>query len=304
MTEQMTGTVFNIQRFSVHDGPGIRSIVFFKGCHLRCEWCSNPESQDWRAQLMFVQSDCMQCGQCVKACPHQAIAFNPSFSLNKEQCTLCGQCVEVCYSGALILEGYQATVPELIKELRKDAIQYRRSGGGITLSGGEALAQPDFCAQLLKACKEEGWHTAIETAAFVPRENIEKVLPYLDLVLMDIKHANSTKHTCYTGKPNEPILENAKLFDQADVELIIRVPVIPGFNDKVEEIIDIAKIAASLSSVKELHLLPFHRMGENKYQHLQYEYKMKGVVPIVSEKIIQLKETVEQATQLHCQIGG
>ena len=303
-TEQPTGIVFNIQRFSVHDGPGIRSIVFFKGCRLRCEWCSNPESQDWRPQLMLLKPNCIYCGHCEPACGNGAISFNPEPSINREKCTTCGSCVDVCYSQALSIAGQQRTVPELITELRKDSVHYRRSGGGITLSGGEALAQPEFCAAMLAACKGEGWHTAVETTAFAPQSVLEQVLPNLDLVLLDIKHADSAKHERHTGKTNELILENAAFIAAfPGVKLTIRVPVIPGFNDQPEEIAAIAAIARSLPGVTNLHLLPYHRMGENKYDHLQYEYKLKGVAPTGPEKIQALKRIVE-STGLSCQIGG
>ncbi len=303
--EQITGTVFDIQRFSVHDGPGIRTIIFLKGCPLRCRWCSNPESQDWQRQLAYNINDCIHCGKCLQACNHNALSFTPIFHVNKEKCILCGDCSNACYPGALHMEGELKTVPELIKELKRDNNHYRRSGGGITLSGGEALAQATFSAALLQACQEQGWHTAVETAACVPREKLEKTLPYINLVLLDIKHADSKKHEAFTGKPNELIQENARFIASfPNTELIIRVPVIPGFNDQPEEIAAIARIADSLPGVKKIHLLPYHRMGENKYDYLQYNYAMKGIIPLTIEQINHLKQVVEQNSSLLCQVGG
>lgn len=305
MNEPITGTVFDIQRFSVHDGPGIRTIVFFKGCTLRCRWCSNPESQEWTRQLAFIKRDCIQCNKCVEACEYDALQISPSFYVIKDRCILCGDCADVCYPGALAMEGEVVTVPDLMKQLRRDSNHYRRSGGGITLSGGEAVAQADFSAELLKACKREGWNTAIETAAYVPQEKFEKTLPYIDLVLLDIKHANSQKHEQFVGKPNDLILENARFIASfPNTELVIRVPLIPGFNDQDDEVLAIANIANSLPDVKHLHLLPYHRMGENKYGYLNYEYRMGDVKPPNPEDVSRLRELVEKNTSLTCQIGG
>lgn len=303
--EQITGTVFDLQRFSVHDGPGIRTIVFFKGCTLRCRWCSNPESQHWEKQLAFIKRDCIQCNKCTAACNYNALQISPHFTVDKERCVLCGDCSDICYPGALAMEGRIVNVVELMTELRRDNSHYRRSGGGITLSGGEAIAQATFSAELLKACKHEGWHTAVETAAFVPQEKFEKTLPYIDLVLLDIKHADSKKHEQFVGKPNELILENAKFIASfPNTELVVRVPLIPGFNDQQDELLAIANIADKLPGVKHLHILPYHRMGENKYGYLNYEYAMGDVKPPKPEDVSKLREAVEKYTSLTCQIGG
>lgn len=303
--EQTTGIVFNIQRFSVHDGPGIRSIVFLKGCPLRCAWCSNPEGLSSSKQLMYVRGNCAGCMKCIEACPNQAASFKDGRVVDSSLCELCGTCGGECYFDALKMEGKVMTVPELMKELRKDANHYRRSGGGVTLSGGEALTQPAFCAELLAACHAEGWNTAAETTAYVGRESLDKVLPHLDLVLMDIKHADSAKHKEYTGVPNERILENARhIAEFPGIRLVVRVPVVPGFNDTSEEILAIAAVAESLQGVDTIHLLPFHRMGQNKYDHLQYDYRMDGVEPLTQEKANELRDVVRENTSLICKIGG
>ena len=254
------GRIFNIQRFSIHDGPGIRTIVFFKGCYMRCAWCCNPESQAYEIQTMQE---------------------------NGKEKTV----------------GRDVTVDELMPEILADVNYYRRSGGGVTLSGGECLAQSRFAAALLKACKENGLHTAIESTANAPYETIEEVLPYLDLYLMDIKHMDSAKHKEFTGAGNELILENAKKIAKSGVELIIRTPVVPGFNDTAEEIRAISRFAATLSGVEEHHLLPYHRLGQDKYAGLGRNYALKDVLPPTQEKMEYLLSVAEESG-LKCQIGG
>ncbi len=254
------GRIFNIQRFSIHDGPGIRTIVFFKGCLMRCAWCCNPESQEWEIQTMIEGG--------------------------KEKTV-----------------GRDVTVAELMPEILADMPYYRRSGGGVTLSGGEALCQADFAASLLAECKAAGLHTAVESAASTSSDKIEKILPYLDLYLMDIKHMDSNKHREYTGVGNERILENARLIAESGVELIIRTPVIPGFNDSPEEILAISRFAARLPGVKEHHLLPYHRLGKDKYTGLGRSYSLEEILPPPPEKMEHLK-SVAESTGLLVQIGG
>ena len=254
------GRIFNIQRFSIHDGPGIRTIVFFKGCFMRCAWCCNPESQEYAIETMIENG--------------------------KER-----------------IVGRDVTVGELMPELLADSSYYRRSGGGITLSGGEILGQPDFARDLLHACKQNGLQTAVESTANAPFETIEKILPYLDLYLMDIKHMDSAKHKEYTRAGNELILENAKKIANSDVELIIRTPVVPSFNDSPEEIKAIAKFAATLPGVKEHHLLPYHRLGQDKYDGLGRKYTLTEILPPTKERMEYLLSVAEESG-LKCQIGG
>ena len=254
------GRIFNIQRFSIHDGPGIRTIVFFKGCFMRCEWCCNPESQKFEIQTMIE---------------------------NGKEKTV----------------GRDVTVGELLPELLADRPYYRRSGGGITLSGGEILCQPQFARDLLRACKENGLHTAVESTANAPFEKIEMILPYLDLYLMDIKHMDSEKHKRYTGVPNGLILENAKKIAESDTKLIVRTPVVPSFNDTAAEIKAISKFAAGLPNVEEHHLLPYHRLGQDKYDQLGRTYALKEILPPTDEKMQYLLSVAEESG-LKCQIGG
>lgn len=256
----LTGRIFNIQRFSVHDGPGIRTIVFFKGCYMRCAWCCNPESQEYRIQTLVE---------------------------NGKEKTV----------------GRDVTVEELMPELLADTPYYRRSGGGITLSGGEFLTQYRFARELLETCKEEGLHTAVESTANAPFEQIREVLPFIDLYLMDVKHMDPVKHKKYTGADNARILENAKKIALSGVPLVVRTPVIPGFNDTEEEIGAISHFAASLPGVREHHLLPYHRLGQGKYAGLGREYALEGVLPPTEEKMKTLLAAAEKSG-LECRIGG
>lgn len=257
-----TGRIFDIQRYSLHDGPGIRTIVFLKGCYLRCKWCCNPESQEYSIQ-------------------------------------------EMTRAGKKEIMGRDVTVEELMDEISKDRIYYARSGGGITLSGGECMAQPDFSEAILRACHDYGFNTAIETTAFASREVVERLLPHVDHFLMDIKHMDSRKHEEFTGKPNEQILENAKFIAENARDLIIRVPTVPTFNATPDEIADIARFASSLPGVKELHLLPYHRLGQDKYTGLGRQYLMDGIPPPQNDLMAILVRAAKRAApNLHVQIGG
>lgn len=254
------GRIFDIQRYSIHDGPGIRTIVFLKGCALRCKWCCNPESQSFDVEPMKVN------------CKEKII-------------------------------GRDITVAEVMEEVMRDNHFYKRSKGGLTLSGGECLLQPEFAVALLKAAKANGLHTAIESTAIAEFKVIEEFLPYLDLFLMDIKHLDSNKHKEYTAQPNERILENAMRIAMSGQQLIIRVPVVPDFNDTPSEIRAIAEYAKVLPGVEELHLLPYHRLGRDKYDGLDRAYDLKEIEPPSNEHMEKLKEEAEK-TGLRVQIGG
>lgn len=254
------GRIFDIQRFSTHDGPGVRTIVFLKGCPLRCRWCCNPESQSYEIQQMLQKG---------------------------KQKTV----------------GKDVTVEEVLGEVLRDRPYYRRSGGGITLSGGECLWQPDFSVALLTACHESGINTAIETTGFAEPSVIERFIPHVDLFLMDIKHIDSRKHQEFTTRPNEKILQNAALIAKKAKKLIIRVPVIPGVNDTEEEIGNISSFAASLPGVNEIHLLPYHRMGQDKYEGLGRPYLMGDVPPPSTEHMQRLKSVCER-NGLITHLGG
>jgi len=273
----MNGKIFDIQRFSIFDGPGIRTNVFFKGCNLRCLWCHNPESQSMKNQLMLHRDKCVGCGECTKICD----------KLFTEDCTACGKCTKVCTHGAREISGREAYADEIVETVLKDKEFYKTSNGGVTLSGGEPLLQADFAAEILKKCKENGIHTAIETAANVPWESFQKVLPYLDLVLCDIKCINEENHIRCTGVTNKRILENAEKLKQSGVEILFRTPVIPGYNDC--EIKRISDFCAPF----EHELLAYHSTGCSKYTALNLDYTLNDVEAPTREFMEKLAEATD-----------
>ena len=297
-----SGTVLDIPRLSLHDGPGIRTIVFLKGCPLSCKWCSNPESQNMKPVIMYKKNECLHCGRCINACSRKAISFENKTFIDRSICTGCGECANACPAGALVVKGKTMTVQQLIRELKKDATTYRRSGGGITLSGGEPLVQYEFAAELLRACKAQGWDTAIETTGAGITEAVEKVIPYVDTVLLDIKHLDTEKHKKFTGIGNEQILKNAARISQIS-STVVRVPVIPGFNYSEEEIRAITEFAKMLRGVRTIHLLPYHTFGENKYDLLGRDYALADIKPLKPEELEHLKTMVEREG-FQCIIGG
>ena len=298
----MEGIVFDIQRYSIHDGPGVRTIVFLKGCPLRCRWCSNPESQAPEPELLFRASSCIRCGQCTPVCPTKALSRdNPGF-VDRDKCVKCGTCVGVCPTDALTISGKKMTIAQVMLELRKDAIHYRRSGGGVTLSGGEPLFQHAFAKEVLKACHEQGWNTAMETTGYTTREIIRDVMPHVDHALVDIKTIDPANHQANTGVDNRIILENA-LCIASLTHAVVRVPVVPGFNDTEKAIGAIADFAKLMPGVDTVHLLPYHTYGENKYALLGRPYPMGDLANLKPDDVSHLVPAVEQAG-LKCQIGG
>lgn len=259
----MDGKIFDIQRFSIYDGPGIRTNIFFKGCNLRCLWCHNPESQSMKNELMINADKCTHCGECAKVCTKAFTA----------DCTACGECVKACAHEARKIKGETITAEKAAEAALRDKEFYKTSGGGVTLSGGEPLLQPDFAAEILRICKENGVHTAIETALCVKWESVEKVLPYLDLVLCDIKCMDEKKHIELTGVSNKLILENAEKLKKSGVRVIFRTPVIPTCNDD-----EIEKIAAFCEGF-DYEILAYHKTGCGKYTSLGREYTLPDVEP-------------------------
>ncbi|MBR5546227.1 MAG: glycyl-radical enzyme activating protein [Clostridia bacterium] len=252
-----TATLFDIERNAFSDGPGIRTTVFFKGCNLRCLWCHNPESQLMPPQMMFYQDQCTNCGKCARVCPRQL-----------DGCDLCGRCALFCAADARKVCGREYTVDEVLSEVLKDKAYYDRSGGGVTFSGGECMLQIDFLAEMLQKCKENGIHTAVDTAGHVPFEHFERILPFTDLFLYDLKLPDSEQHRQYTGVGNELILTNLQKLFQAGAHLWIRIPVIPGVNDQPETMQQIKDWLDQNGTPEKIELLPYHAMGENKYRAL------------------------------------
>ena len=278
----MKARIFEIKRFAVHDGDGIRTTVFFKGCPLKCAWCHNPEGISPQAELAYFAHKCIACGECLSVCPTGAHTLeNGVHQFHRDCCIACGRCAEVCVGNALTLYGEGKTVEELLPELLQDQEFYQNSGGGVTLSGGECLLQVDACVALLKALKKNGVHTAVDTCGFVPRKALEKVIPYTDIFLYDIKAFEGKTHKAGTGKSNQKILENLTFLDDMGCKIEIRIPLVPGYND--EEIDAIAKFVHSLKNITKVEILPYHNLAGSKYQALGLQNKMTARIPTEKE---------------------
>jgi len=262
------GIIFNIQRYSIHDGPGIRTTVFLKGCGLRCFWCQNPESQRIKPEIFLNRDNCTLCGRCVTVCPTGASTLSDrSSTIDRSKCIGCGKCAEACPNVARTLVGRYLTVDEIMQEVIRDKKFYENSGGGVTLSGGEPAAQLKFALSIMQSCKEAGLHTALDTCGYASWSSMEKLLEYTDLVLYDIKCMEPRKHYDATGKFNKLILENAKRIARYK-PMRVRVPIVPNFNDSPEEVKAIAHfVKAELGSV-DIDLLPYNKLGESKYERL------------------------------------
>lgn len=266
--------IFDIQRFSYHDGPGIRTVVFLKGCNMRCLWCQNPESQSPAPEIFYFEHLCIGCGKCLQVCPHGCHRIeNGQKIFVQEKCTACGRCAELCYAGALQLAGGEVEIEDILRIVRRDIPFYEISRGGVTLSGGEPFLQAEASLKLLQACKEEGIHTAVETAGNVEWAVIERCLPYIDCLMYDLKTLDERRHQEMCGTTNKRIIQNLQRLNGKNIELIVRIPVIPGFNDDEEMIRDIAKAVKKISNLQYVELLPFHKLGINKYRALGLRYQ-------------------------------
>ena len=290
---ECSGLVFNIQRYSIKDGPGIRTTVFMKGCPLRCQWCSNPESQRTYPEILTYDIKCVRCGKCAEICPTGAITIDEeSRKINRAKCTLCLECAKVCPHKAITVSGEFKTVGEIVKEVEADRLFYENSGGGMTVSGGEPLLQHEFVYQVLKACKEKGLHTTLDTSGYSPWDVMERVLKYTDLVLYDIKHMDPKLHRQKTGKSNLLILDNLRKIDTNRVRLWLRVPLIPGYNDSEENLEKVARLGIKMRAEK-ISLLPYHNWGTSKYKGLGRHYRLESVESLSDERIESLKGFIE-----------
>ena len=276
----MTGHIFNIQKFCLHDGPGIRTTVFLKGCNLRCKWCANPESQQMCREMTLDRSKCDACGQCIPVCPAEARRIlNGQVVVDCDACILCGNCASACPNRAVSTEGREASVDQVLQEVMKDRVFYETSGGGVTLSGGDVLLQPEFAGELARRLREEGIHVAVETAGAVPEAVFGEMLSWADLVMMDLKHYDSASHRAGTGLGNEQILQNLQKLTESGKEFLIRIPVIPGFNDTLADGEGFAKLLKKYN-IQRVELLPFHRLGQNKYDLLGRHYDYESCQPL------------------------
>lgn len=285
------GIVFNIQKFSVNDGPGIRTVVFLKGCPLRCRWCANPESQLVQAEILWDEKKCIGCHHCLNICPQKAVVLKAGkISVNPSKCTGCGKCFRECPGKALKNEGEMKTVKEVMDVVMQDLPFYEESGGGITLSGGEMLAQPEFARSLLLEAKKNGLHTCCETTGFAKKEIFASVIENIDTILFDVKHWNSVIHREGTAVGNELILSNLKYAIEQGKDVLPRIPVIPGFNDFPEDAANLARVIKEAGGTR-CQLLPFHQFGENKYDQLGREYAYRNVNAYHREDLEEYRQT-------------
>lgn len=286
----MKAFIENIQNFCVHDGEGIRTVVFFKGCPLSCLWCSNPTTQMFKQELLYYADKCFHCRHCMEICSEKAINYqNDTVMIDREKCNCCGKCVRECPGKALLLSGKIKSIDEVLEEIQKDLVFYRNSGGGVTLSGGEVLAQADFAVALLQSCVRYGIHLAIETSGFGKKEDLLKIGRIVDQIFFDVKHANNDIHYRLTGQGNTLIIDNLRaLLDEQSEKVTIRLPLIPGLNDDEKHLYQYAGLINQLGKVKNLEILPYHRLGKNKYSLLGKEYSLKDVLPM-SKKVLSEK---------------
>ncbi len=303
-SQDLTGVVFNIMRYCVHDGPGIRTTVFLKGCPLRCSWCHNPEGQKSEVEFSFREDRCIRCGTCYDACPNGAVEKQGDRYLPlRENCESCGTCVPTCYAEAREQVGRPMTVNEVMAEVLKDKPFYEQTGGGVTISGGEPLLHPAFLRGLLQACNDRDIHTAIETTGFCTEETLQSVLPLVDLFLFDLKIMDSEAHERFTGVGNERIIANLEAICRAGKNVIVRVPIIPGVNDYDGNIQAIISYLREHTTVSTVHLLPYHRAGHEKALRLGMETEDSGV-PSLSEDKLQPILTEFQHGGFSVALGG
>ena len=275
----ITGKILNIQRFCTQDGPGIRTTVFLKGCPLSCLWCSNPESQSMETEYALIPSQCKKCGTCYSICPERAVMKRETgdYMIDRSRCNSCGVCFLECPFQAVRRFGYEADVDEVFGEVLSDLPYYQRSGGGLTVSGGEPALQWEFTRELLRRAKRHKIGTLVETAGGTSWESLNAALEYADIVYFDLKAASEELHKSFTGVDNHLILENLRLVSESSERLVVRVPLIPGVNDTEEELIHIAEIIRSLPRVERIGVLPYHKFGENKYALLNRKYEMEQI---------------------------
>ena len=297
--------IFNIQTYSIHDGPGIRTTVFFKGCPLRCRWCQNPESQAFQPELMFQSENCTGCGTCEKACPQKAVRMeNGRPVTDRKRCTACGACAPACPAEARSICGEYRTVEEVFRTVQRDILFYKASGGGVTASGGEALCQADFVLELFEKCREAGMTTVLDTTGYAHRETLDRFADVTDLFLYDLKHIRTEEHRKLTGVSNRRILENLKHLIRRGCAVEIRMPIVPGMNDSEEILLETADLLLTeLDKVPPVALLPYHSMGESKLERLDREREKLSLRAPEPEKMERLC-TLLKERGIEAHIGG
>jgi len=297
--------VFDIERYATDDGPGIRTVVFLKGCNLRCSWCQNPESHMESPQIMYSRKLCTSCGRCQEICPVKAISNNElyGFISDSEVCIRCQACIDICYTNARKIVGKQMLIEDIMKEISRDKDFYEESGGGVTFSGGEPLMQSDAVLELARRCRMLGIHTALETAGYVPWQIFEQLLPEIGLLYFDLKHIDSDIHRLHTGVPIDLILRNIRLAGDSQTKTIVRIPVIPGFNDSMKIQHRMMSFLSRETAISHVELLPFHRLGSGKYEGLGMLYAMKDVGNM-SKKDCEPYAEIGRSMGLSVKVGG
>ncbi len=297
------GLIFDIKRYAIHDGPGIRTTIFLKGCPLRCLWCANPESQKISKEFIFWPERCLKCGECMRACKLDAIGGDDNGrTVDDGRCNFCGDCTQACYPGALQVIGREITLKKLLNEIEKDRVFYSDSNGGVTFSGGEPFLQSEFLHEILKACKERGLHTTVDTCGFVEWKNFEKVKGLVDLYLFDIKLIEEKKHKRHTGVFNSLILSNLEKLVKHH-RVIVRIPLVPRVNDGVDDIRRLGKYLSRIREIQEINLLPYHRLAMSKYQRLNWDYKLGDIKPPTRKRMREIHQ-VFRDFGLNTTIGG
>lgn len=297
--------IFDIKRYAIHDGPGIRTTVFLKGCPLKCLWCHNPEGISGEQEFMWYKERCTACSDCQNLCNKGAISFSDdSLLLDQLKCDLCEACVDVCHSQALKLVGKKITVAQVIKKIEKDMVFYDESGGGVTFSGGEPLMQPYFLHSLLKACKELRIHTSVDTSGYANSDVLLKISKHVDLFLYDLKVINDEKHVKFTGVSNKLILENLKKLSNNRRKIIVRFALIPSVNDDEKDILELGAFVYSLKNVKELSILPYHKAGVEKFKRLRKPKNSLFISCPPSDETLSEIERKLKNFELEIQVGG
>ena len=298
--------VINIQKFSVHDGDGIRTTIFFKGCHLNCLWCHNPESQNFASQAMIQSEKCTGCGACENVCEKHAVHIEERVQVtDRSVCDACGKCIDYCVNNAREIVGKEYRIQELVREVEKDYMFYEESFGGVTLSGGEVMAQDmDYIEELLKKLKRKGYHITIDTCGYAPQKNFERLLKYVDTFLYDLKLMDSKRHKTYMGQGNELILSNLEYLNQQGANIYIRIPVIGGVNDTEEDMKAIIEYLKDGFSIAQVNLLPYHNIASSKYERLQLEYKGQDFTVPTKERMEQFQKMFQKNGFQNTKIGG
>lgn len=297
------GMIFNIQKFCIHDGPGIRTTIFFKGCPLKCMWCHNPESQESHREFMIDKEKCTQCGECIKGCNNGVISIHKSYIENNlNKCTYCENCIDFCVNNARQIIGKEYTINEVMKEIEKDSIFYEKSGGGVTFSGGEAISQIDFVENLAKRCKDKNIHVALDTSGYAPFSYFERIMNFVDLFLYDIKLMDEDLHKEYTGVSNKLILENLKKLSDGGANINLRIPLVEGINISDDFVIDVLNFIRKCS-ISSINLLPYHDTGKDKYARLNKSYNSKLMKKPSNEKMCEI-ENMFKNNGYKIKIGG